>query len=91
MREASVHTLGIYTATDRCFTCKTRVVSDVGAYSSAPPIYCTPDKLRASSYVLKNKAFKTVQKRPQNRGHIARCPCPLRASVISHYYHQALP
>ena len=41
----ALHTLGIYTATDRCFTCKTRVVSDVGAYSSAPPIYCTPDKL----------------------------------------------
>ena len=32
----ALHTLGIYTATDRCFTCKTRVVSDVGAYSSAP-------------------------------------------------------
>jgi hypothetical protein len=54
-----------------------------------PPPYTVPLISYVSSYVLKNKAFKTVQKRPQNRGHTARCPCPLRASVISHYYHQA--
>jgi hypothetical protein len=50
-----------------------------------PPPYTVPLISYVSSYVLKNKAFKTVQKRPQNRGHTARCPCPLRASVISHY------
>jgi hypothetical protein len=41
-REASVHTLGIYTATDRGFTYKTRVVSDVWGHIRQPPPYTVP-------------------------------------------------